>query len=908
MFAPPSASGWDSPTPGPSNLLDPTFYPTPFWNPLPRAFNDALSQNILENPFSVGGFIPTPPIPSQIQSTSQDNPIECNENSDSSESDVEIVEVEKPWNERSPIQLSSAAESDYDVMITGTGHINDEVKKETKKKKHKKHKHDHSKSRHRDKRRRSKDSATSHSSKRACRRSQSRTRSRSPIRSRSRSVSPLRLKIYAASGYQHKKFSYKRQDGDDHDRLYRGFVSQFQPRSRSSSTDSDQPLSPTPYSSKQKSKRRHSELEVVEVRKKSSKHKKSKKHKTDKDATIPKHKHKSKKKKHKKDKSRRRSKDAKSIDKRTNEKVGSDNKSTDPYTSDSDTDSYFEVDIETLSDEVTTGRHKNKEKRRKSKDTSHVMGMEKDSVNKSKQSVPTLALEEITAAQAAIMDEELDSIHRALSNNNYIDSLFSAHDNQNNMPRVSAFTNNSNNSTDLMVNPNEVLNLKRFKKHPYGHKKSGKRSLQSENDEPNQNNSQNASTSAGVTQVSVQEDTIQSSDITSCSDVDTERQLPSFQTLLGLNSRFSSNSSRKGKGEASQYDSPTSTNMFGSRVRDNLEDIEASVVDVETISNNSHSSNIDVVTENSESIDVTRLSVSNIRDGSPAEELDQVLDVEGDSDSECEVIHTGKKYSNQSKDRLSKHVAEADQKLMTSESDFQKNNEYIEQSAVDKEDDAIVNVEIDNEIENDSDIECSLVEGHKTFEIAESSDEESKEKEKEVELDVETTMGETFTGRQNTSVIVESEEQLTENVDTVKYNCSENSFENDDKNNSSNSYGTNNKNSVERNVGERAISGDINEGNSSENSKSAELNLSSSIEDSEGSEFCSVDSPPITTWTVNPSYESGSLVTSRSSVLEQRPYPSTGYLSEESSLSSVDMSPSYPSSPTPSPGYFEPES
>ena len=746
MFASTSASGWDSPTPGPSNLLDPLFYQhssnSSIWTPSSKSYNNPVSQpliNSLINP----DLCPN-------QHSAYNNPIALNDTNDSDNSDIEIVEVEKPWNERSPIQLSSAEEDDYDVLIVGTGHVDDEVKTENKKKKSKKHRQDRSK--RREKRKRSQDSGQSLNIKIARTLSRSPTLSRARSRSRSFSSSPY-IHYDRSPSYQHKKFSYRRQDNESSEERwspnYHNRCSVAH-RSRSGSTDSNRLV--LSFTCKDKSRQASSEL--GENKKKSSKSKKSKRHKSDKEKVRALHKHKSKSKKKKKEKSRRTSRDlgTPSVEIHKHKTTGKSYcyKNSEYYTSDSDSDSNVEVNIESMSDSTPYKRHKSKKLHRQKKVES---SFEKES---NKVSIPPyttgnsseMAVEEITSAQAAVIDQELDSINRALASNEYIGSLFSGNDKSSkdvsDLPKFDMISEPS-----VMINPNKVLNLKSYKKHPYGHKKSGKRSRNtdvtqrspiklkiactddadaSQNQRKRIKYLQNADESdrdpirirllsSGFNSL---EDTIQSSDITSCSDVDNNRQLPSFKTFVEHNSSGSHKTDVK-------YDSPTSTISAAPRIVSEDSDKDGSsandldVVNVETVSNISDADVVDESPLDNEKIgnlsSDARIRITEVSDHS--------IDVEGSSDSEIEVVDSfptelqhvtvgDNRYDSKGKENYfnSKH------NLNTSE----------DTSPAHPPDDIIENLDTSNEEiidvgTGDSDIECSFVEGHKTFEIQEDSDE-----------------------------------------------------------------------------------------------------------------------------------------------------------------------------------------
>lgn len=661
LFAPPSASGWDSPTVNPSSSppISPSYSPvvqarsprvtSPYGRvspnnhglsyrrtpPVDRSSRDSNTFNPwdsfqfflnrtssffagggnfgLTNPSSRSLSEPTvsyggrPGSPAHIQSiaegpsTSQGDTV-----SDSDSSDVEIIEVEKPWTERSPIQLSSGQESDFDVIITGMGHVDDDMKKETEKKKKKKHKrrdsgHDSERRResgHDSERRKRHRSSTSsrdrHSKKRkhsreksgksrspsrtlstspsgyAARsrptpplqisvrspyRQRSRSRSKTPLRiqikspyrSRSRSKSPLRIRIQT-SGYQHKKFAYKGNEKNQSPYL-KDHRSSLQMRQSDNNHDSDSSYYSI-TSSKRRLKSGRSSIEIVEYRKTSSKHKKNKKHK---DKSSEKHKqhkrdksrdyyqssegssvsrrNKSKKKKDHKEKSRHKrkhqspEKESHRAEKSTLKSSKLPHSDTLNYTSDSESDSILEGWAELSPSrpvKVPISGHRD---RIQSKQTVNENILDR--------SGPRMTFEEINASQAAIIDEELEAINNALQNSDYIGSLFNQNEKAPGNSAQQVVTLNTD--PNKLVNPNEVFNMKRFKKHPYGHKNTGKSS---------DRQSSRTSTiplpviellsesSHSDNRIEKKDDNIQSSDITSCSDiVDSEKQLPSFSSF-----------------------------------------------------------------------------------------------------------------------------------------------------------------------------------------------------------------------------------------------------------------------------------------------------------------------------------------------------------------------------------------
>lgn len=955
MFAPPSASGWDSPTPGPSTLQDPMFpvLGSSIWTPATTAYSNPVSQPFIERPLNIPAIFSTPPSSTNTQPLS---PTEAS-NSNSDGSDVEIVEVEKPWNERSPIQLSSAAESDYDVLITGTGHVNDEVKKESKKKKHKKHKRDHLRIKDSGKRRRSRDSP-SRMFKKARHRTQSRSVSRSVSRSRSRtrSLSPLRLTL--SQDYRHKKFSYRKQDHDEVDdrrRTYsdhyaRGSASQ---RSRSSSTDSKVSVS----SHKHKLKSRHLSIEIVDHKKKSSKSKKSKKHKTEKDSSLYKHKHKSKKKKHRKDKSRQKSKESDTLSKDTPVHASKDSvkKGHGIYTSDSDSDSTSDIDVEAYSDENGQVKQKSKKKKQTScefmrqKTVNAEIEKNSDTLRlavKTPGSSSRVAFEEITAAQAAVIDQELDSINRALASNDYIDSLFSNASIQQNSS--ASHHSDLSESSSMMVNPNEVLNLKRFKKHPFGHKKSGKKSTNTEF------SNLHSDARFDSSRLNVPEDTIQSSDITSCSDVDQDRQLPSIRTLVGLSSRFTDTESLY---DRQKYDSPTSTNVNCASATESMATEDLDVVDVDTVSD---SSDIDVGSDN---LDTERSIFPSAcsRELEKTAESDHVIDIEGHSDSEndtesksmdkndadkvtscnviCSEVGQAKKFDNSNNLALRVSVPDISQEYQVKEGQDTADSEDKHVNAYNGHQNDNSKFEKQQKLEEaDSDIECSLVEGHKTYNIAEDSENEgnrstSVETNSDVEIDVVANSDDQVT--QDTADYVNGSPTSRVDLFDVAINTTlpvntDDAGNSDNGDSSKEQIGNINKLDVEipqspseawsgptlgyenSNLDSSSYSDpfsqDLNTTRQGDHDKSDDTRtLQNNPDETSASE--NVTSCSNIVWTANPIYEPSSSHTPMQYELDANAVNAVNYLMEDELVwDSEPMSPFYSNSGTPSPGHLEPES
>lgn len=754
--APTSASGWDSPTPGPSQWpfpgylaglgLDPpssrsdislpgriiafggpSLHGESFAPPMFSTGSSSSTLNLFERQPSVAAS-------SQL-TTSQSNPIHCHDtDSDSSSSDVEIVNVEKPWTERSPIHLSSGGDTDYDVMITGMTHVNDPVKTEKKKKK-KKHKYQTEENN--SERRKDSNERTDSSKERYSRKKHHRSRSgslprayRSDTRSRSRtrSVSPLRLTIFRSPEYQHKKFGYRTSNETLVDRYHHSGRRHYRSRSPSTSDlDTESRVSITSH--RRSSSSIHSHVEILEYRKKSSKskkkkhkhdrnkedlsgydknekkHKKNKKHRRltddeteETEGTKSRTKHKSKKKKTHKHKKKSNKQDKK-LD-QINDSDGIAEKFEYPekkkdsiYTSDSESDS-------------NTDAYQN--------DDTDEQQMEKSSSEVKAQNfgAPGLEFVEVDAAQAAVLDEELDSINKTLNANDYINSLLTenkVHSNED----IHRFENVDPNK---MVNPNEVFNQKTFKKHPYGHKKSSKNNLVS----TTSNISASSSTITTVAslesrpRVAKTENYIQSNDISSCSDIDFEKQLPSFFTFSNrsyanekspslspnvFNIRSWTHkpiSKKTWTTTSSAYESPTSTATYLEKEHEldvHKSQIDNEPLDVDAVS---YDSDVDVVGESlaDEPFVLNEYQTNCLK--IPKTSASSYVDVVGDSDHETEEFGRNKKQEPY------EVICGKDTK-----SDMRKETEDLTK----------IDVESD-----DSEVECSLVEGHKTFEICEEAD------------------------------------------------------------------------------------------------------------------------------------------------------------------------------------------
>ncbi|XP_052090380.1 uncharacterized protein LOC127727032 isoform X1 [Mytilus californianus] len=157
MTLPLSVSGWDSPTPGPS------------WLSLAADLELPIS-NATDN-IPVEGNRASSPI--DIASTS-DSDSDSTQSADSNGSDIVFVKVDKPWEERSPIMLSSDSSDVERNLFLDFEHKHYNFKKKKLKKEHKKHKEhkkdsqENSKDRHKHKKRKkhhSSDKSHRHSSK-----------------------------------------------------------------------------------------------------------------------------------------------------------------------------------------------------------------------------------------------------------------------------------------------------------------------------------------------------------------------------------------------------------------------------------------------------------------------------------------------------------------------------------------------------------------------------------------------------------------------------------------------------------------------------------------------------------------------------------------------------------------------
>lgn len=216
-----------------------------------------------------------------------------------------------------------------------------------------------------------------------------------------------------------------------------------------------------------------------------------------------------------------------------------------------------------------------------------------------------------------------------------------------------------------------------------------------------------------VMPINTVENSIQSSDISSCSDFDFERQLPSFLTFSNRNipSAFSSTrrsphllsnmfnhgswrneplSKKSCTATAPSYESPTSTATYFEKEEGSLRNVN-DLVNVDSLSNDSY---IDVMDMNVPTEPSLIPSYSTSRDSLKlsSNSANNYLDVVGDSDNET---------TNE-----------------TNEIETAEINNLTKSKDIDEQE-VVSEVDVEND---DSDIECSLVEGHKTFEIGEDSD------------------------------------------------------------------------------------------------------------------------------------------------------------------------------------------
>ncbi|XP_052776996.1 E3 ubiquitin-protein ligase Topors-like isoform X1 [Mya arenaria] len=796
LFAPPSASGWDSPTyrppsPPPAHMQPvslfttscPAFPPCQYISGFPSfpnvygMVNDRVRAICTSRPISS---------PREINHTNSDS------------SDVEIVDVEKPWNERSPIRLSSGADSDSDVMITGTSYPGDDEMKREKKRKHRKNREDtrsddlkgqdtNKEKRHEPQRSRPKkhkkrkhshagtESASQAGSPvlRVTMRSASRSRSRSPVRTspnirlrigsfsqESQSSSPdqdvprsarlpIKVRLKSHPTYTPTDSMFWRDESHGH-----SYKPQRQPSSKSDSDEETDSSFFSITSRKHKVKTGRSSIEIVEYRKKSSKSKKKhkqkesgkhKKHKKEKDHLQSlKHKHKSKKKKHKKDKQEQSSntstteesfKSPRAVNATEESKSMDDSVHSPCFTSDSDADS--NSDTEAMPEDSIEGKKGIHRKRRTSK---LVPEEEEDSTL----NVPDVAFNDITATQAAVLDQEIESINRTISTNDYIGSLF------NDKPDVNHSPVTLNTDPNKLVNPNDVFNLKKFKKHPFGHKKSSKTA--------NTSNILSVQMTNSLAEGNSTEDKIQSSDISSCTDIDNESTLPSFSSLVGRPCQFpwknsASNGSQKHMRKqkphnVNAYDSPTSTERDQGKPLINLvhQNLDHQFIDVETVSDDSDIDVVNEVSAPSTSSDTQKVCVEDITEpviiglehGSRTDDIQR--NAENFLSSQGAHLMVSPSTPCQS-DRDRYVVGEGS--FITCDHAFLREPESQDSAdVVDVEDitdveetvdsDSDVDVVVDNgesDVDSDKDdiIECSVVESHKTFEIADESDGETVE-------------------------------------------------------------------------------------------------------------------------------------------------------------------------------------
>ncbi|KAL4235668.1 hypothetical protein ACF0H5_004063 [Mactra antiquata] len=769
-------------------------------NPESLFFNPALnSDSVIFTCPAIGTLPPQPGTSSSGAPVTQTEPIVCDEtDSESSSTDIEIVEVEKPWHERSPIQLSSNDDCDSDIMITGTTYLTDPVKKEKKKKK-KKDRRDNLGDERRSEKRKRDDSVERYDAKRSAMPESADLSSGS----RSRSVSPLRLTIIRSPDYQHKKFMYRSQDGGVNPR------SSSRREEPSSSTESDSESHVSITSRRHKSKSTRSSIEIVEYRKKRSKSKKNKKNKKSKkyDDTLDddihsegrhhkkgkthkksshksdrgssrsghsssgshsKHRNKSKKKKHDKDYSHHSEKHSSKSSSLTLSMCEDRHKNTgNIFTSDSDLDS--DIDVETVPQKVT-----------------------EPSVEGSSIANANVEFVELNPAQAAVIDQELDQINKTLANNDYISSLMSGGDNSTrDIPEHF-----ENNDPNRLVNPDDVLNSKSFKKHPFGHKKSSKSSKKETNlSESRSSSSAKHNLVSSIAQLSRShtinaEDNIQISDISSCTDTDLDRQLPSFLTFSTRNSDLSNHTSgisnpfySHGMHDASilssnlnpqfftsesmEYESPTSTNLSHFKSTSHVLNENPDIIDVETLSSDSNSDEPTEKLDNRRRLDMFEPSSSTALDLNSEPSMHSLKSYKT-SDYSIKVDDIGNETNEQNCNNVQPTRSDLDfnsfKSYKTSSNSlkintnslpsYKTNSNYVElkdrtniSDLNDDDDDDIVDVDVvsddnydtydkermsvshdsrhdtDVDIENDnSDIECSVIEGHKTFEVDGNTD------------------------------------------------------------------------------------------------------------------------------------------------------------------------------------------
>ncbi|XP_063428925.1 clumping factor A-like [Mytilus trossulus] len=212
MTLPLSVSGWDSPTPGPS------------WMSL-GADLELPIPNATES-IPVEGNRACSPI--DIASTS-DSDSDSTQSADSNGSDIVFVKVDKPWEERSPIMLSSDSSEVERNLFLDFGHKHYNKKKKVKKehKKHKENKKDsreNSKDRHKHKKRKKhhssdksrrhsakhRDSCSSISSSKQGEQSTSKTKNLEANLDKSSEI------VINTENYHHKKLRKHKNDGQKH--------------------------------------------------------------------------------------------------------------------------------------------------------------------------------------------------------------------------------------------------------------------------------------------------------------------------------------------------------------------------------------------------------------------------------------------------------------------------------------------------------------------------------------------------------------------------------------------------------------------------------------------------------------------------------------------------------------------
>ena len=681
---PPCTSDWDEPTPSVSSFIacgDRTITGTVHssrHNPS-TIINELLFGNLHLPP------VPTSTSAPPIVSNPQAEPISfIDSDNESTASDIMIVDYEKPWTERSPIKLSSGEESDFELMIVGTSYPTDPVKKESKKRDQNSSNKECTTSGGKRKNREENDRAQSgrqHKKRRKKSRSRSRSLPRSylpqphqsdsdRVRQRSHSRSPIRMRFSNYSNYLHKKYHYHHPRGSAHKaKTYHSLSGS------STDTGTDDEAHVSIRSRKEKSRSGHSSIEIVEYRKKSSKYKKGKKHsksrssdrerfsgdtvikgrKHKKDKTDDKHKHSKKKSKHKKHKlakkgetrSRRDyeknkspnnqlygdSGDDRNIWKKDISTKGLNKNESVIGTSDSDLDSATDNEIghygsfspEHVNDAPLTDHTKTPIN---DVDTLPTSDMVEPFTNGGFNSLP-FQLVELSPFESAEFEKELKSITKNVPIS---------------QPSYSGGQNRGH------------VSQKSFKKHPHGHKKSSQKRAGQED----------VHTVAYSTITSpvckmlgnLEESNIQSSDITSCTDIGKDFSHPDdLNTAKEDNSLKDGSHCRTSVDESPRLNlqsfggSPMKSKIFGRMYESpsssgfpNLD-----IVDVETLSDDSDIdvTHIDYNAPEEKTIDVEKLSDSesdkNSENGlvtvnhAEGENNEELIDVVGSSDEEIDV-------------------------------------------------------------------------------------------------------------------------------------------------------------------------------------------------------------------------------------------------------------------------------